>query len=271
MARDFDLRERVDELDVTLLDEIETQTTLGDRQSLLALHAACRAAHESFSYLEIGSHRGGSLQALVRDPLCQRIVSIDARPERQPDERGRAFIYENNSTAAMLRGLSKVPGADTGKIVTVDGSTETVDPASIQMQPALCFIDAEHTDVAAIRDARFCRAVIGDQGVIAFHDAQIVYRGIAHLLRELSDMGTPVHPYLLPDSIFVIEFGEPRLLRTQPVRSRIDQNWQGFLFALQFNDGYRRAMNRPLLRALRRAHLLTVEGVDEGPATASGT
>jgi hypothetical protein len=267
----LDLGERVNELDVTLLDEIETQTTPGDRQSLLALHAACRAERGCFSYLEIGSHRGGSLQALVRDPLCERIVSIDARPEHQPDERGRKFIYEKNSTAAMLRGLGKIPDADTSKVVTVDASTETVDPASIDARPALCFIDAEHTDTAAMRDARFCQAVIQEQGAIAFHDAQIVYRGIALFLRELSDAGTPAHPYLLPDSIFVVELGEPRLLLSQQVRSRIEQNWQGFLFALHFNDGYRQAMNRSLVRALRRAHLLTVEGVDEGPATASGT
>jgi hypothetical protein len=270
-AEGQDLDERVDRLDATLLDEIPTQTTLGDRHSLLALHAGCRAAHGRFTYLEIGSHRGGSLQALIRDPRCERIVSIDARPERQPDERGREYVYENNSTAAMLRGLSEIPGADTSKVLTIDAGTETVDPARIDVRPALCFIDAEHTDDAAIRDARFCQAVLGDQGAIAFHDAQIVYRGIALFLRGLSDADTEAHPYLLPDSIFVVEIGEPRLMRSPQVRSRIDQNWQGFLFGLHFNDGYREAMNQPLVRALRRAHLLTVKGVDEGPAKASGT
>ncbi|MEK6251268.1 MAG: hypothetical protein AABM43_04870 [Actinomycetota bacterium] len=89
---DLEVGQRVDDLDVTLLDQIQTQTTMGDRESLLALHAACRSAHGAFSYLEIGSHRGGSLQALVRDPRCERIVTIDARPERQPDERGRDYI-----------------------------------------------------------------------------------------------------------------------------------------------------------------------------------
>jgi hypothetical protein len=258
-----DLGKRIEELDLALLGEIESQTTLGDRQSLLALHAACREVHGGFAYLEIGSHRGGSLQVLVRDPSCETIVSIDARPERQPDERGPEYVYENNSTDSMLRRLGELPGADTSKIVTIDESTETIDPAGIGLRPALCFVDAEHTDSAAVRDAMFCRAVLEDRGAIAFHDAQIVYGGIAHVLRELSAGSTPIHPYVLPDSIFVVELGEPRLLQSRRVKDRIDLGWHAFLFALQFNDCYRTALNRPLARALRRVRLLSVEGVDD--------
>lgn len=148
--------------------------------------------------------------------------------------------------------------------MTVDASTETVNPTRLGTAPVLCFVDGEHTDGVAVRDGMFCRAVLGDRGAIAFHDAQIVYRGIAQLLAELSADSTPVYPYLLPDSIFVIELGATRLHQSPQVRSRIDKNWQGFLFALQFNDGYRRALNRPLARTLRRLRLLTVEGIDEG-------
>jgi hypothetical protein len=262
-AEESNLGQRVEELDVTLFDPIEGQTTVGDRKSLLALHAACREVHGSFAYLEIGSHRGGSLQALVRDPLCESIVSIDARPERQPDERGREYIYEDNSTEAMLRRLAELPGADASKIVTADESTDSLDPASIGTRPALCFVDAEHTDAALVRDGLFCSAVLEDRGAIAFHDAQIVYGGIARFLQELLDRGAPIHPYVLPDSIFVVELGEPTLLQSPQVEERIGHNWQAFLFALQFNDGYRSAMNRPFARVLRRARLLPVEGVDD--------
>jgi Methyltransferase domain len=258
-----DIGERVEALDVTLLDEIESQTTPGDRQSLLALHSACRSFPGGFSYLEIGSHRGGSLQALVRDPSCQRIVSIDARPERQADERGRDFVYRNNSTEAMLAELGKLAGADTGKVEAFDSSTEELDPASVGPAPALCFVDGEHTDGVALRDGLFCRAVLGDRGAIAFHDAQIVYRGISDFLGRLTEEGIAVHPFLLPDSIFVVELGQPLLQKSRQVQRRIDRNWEGFLFGLQFNDGFRTALNSPFARALRRAHLLSVHGVDD--------
>lgn len=260
---DADIGGRIEALDVRLLDEIESQTTPGDRQSLLALHAACRSFPGGFSYLEIGSHRGGSLQALVRDPSCKRIVSIDARPERQADERGRDFVYRRNSTEGMLEELSRLPGAETGKIDAFEAGTESLDPGSLGPAPALCFIDGEHTDGVALRDALFCKAVLGDRGAIAFHDAQIVYRGVSEFLGRLIEEGTAVHPFLLPDSIFVVELGQPLLQKSRQVQRRIERNWEGFLFGLQFNDGFRSALNSPFARALRRAHLLSVRGVDD--------
>jgi hypothetical protein len=61
---------QLNELDTSLLDEIESQTSADDKRSLLALHVACRRVHREFRWLEIGSHLGGSLQALVRDPAA---------------------------------------------------------------------------------------------------------------------------------------------------------------------------------------------------------
>ena len=39
-----------------------------------------QAMGDRFAYLEIGSHLGGSLQVLIQDERCERIVSIDSRP-----------------------------------------------------------------------------------------------------------------------------------------------------------------------------------------------
>ncbi len=43
------LAERIADLDATLFDHVETQTTMADRRSLLALHAACCAVYGEFS------------------------------------------------------------------------------------------------------------------------------------------------------------------------------------------------------------------------------
>lgn len=251
--------DRIDALDWSLLEEIECQATADDRRSLLALHSACRAVHGSFDYLEIGSHLGGSLQALVRDPACRTIVSIDSRPAEQPDQRGESYAYADNSTQRMLDGLAALDGADTAKVTTIDASTEDLAPAAVPVVPALAFIDGEHTDDAAVRDARFCRDLMGGRGAIAFHDAWIVHRGIQRFIDETYDAGIFQRPYLLPDTVLVVEMGEAPLIETPQVTAMLRDNYRGFLWSLRQESRYREALGRGLPRVLRRLGLLRLE------------
>ena len=46
----------IDELDMVLFEPIPSQTSEGDRRSLLAIHSSIANRHERFTYLEIGSH-----------------------------------------------------------------------------------------------------------------------------------------------------------------------------------------------------------------------
>jgi hypothetical protein len=254
-------------LDTTLLDHIPSQTTLNDKRALLALHTANREQFDKFVYLEIGSHLGGSLQALVVDPACTHIFSIDPRPEVWADERGLDATCADNSSAKMLELLGKIPDADTSKIEPFESDTETLDPVRISSRPDYCFIDGEHTDVAALRDARFCLKVMNPDGCIAFHDANIVYGGIASFLEELAASGRRFRPYILPDSIFVIELGNSELAEKEPIRSLLKNNYQAYLFALKSNEWYRAALNKPLFRTLRRTRivrrLFLVPGLEE--------
>lgn len=251
------IADRVDALDDALLSEIESQTTKNDRRSLLALHSACRQAHGTFEWLEIGSHLGGSLQALVRDPACTRIVSIDARPDSQPDERGMKFAYIDNSTARMLELLRGLGDADVEKIEAIDASTEQLVPSAVTGAPQLCFVDGEHTVIAALRDARFCRSIIGDEGAIVFHDAWIVHQAIASFLAELASSGVPVTSYLLPDAVYAVELGVPRLLATDVVRDQVLANGAGYLHGLRSGE-LARAQRAP--RAIARAALVRTVG-----------
>jgi len=233
------IAERVAALDVSLFEAIETQTEIDDRRSLLALHDAA-AERDSFEYLEIGSHVGGSLQALIRDPRCRRIVSVDSRPASQPDQRGPSFAYPGNTTARMLESLARIEGADLAKLETFDAATADLDPAAMG-EPDLLFVDGEHTDEAALADARWCRAVLGDRGgAIAFHDSWIVHRAISRFLGELEGVEHSAH--LLPESIVLVELGPPRLSSAAGVRGRADLAAHAYLAGLErqayFRDAY---------------------------------
>jgi hypothetical protein len=198
--------DRIQNLDVSLFDHAPAQSTVEDRRSLLALqNAVADATGGDFSYLEIGSYLGGTLQPYVVDDRCRSIVSIDPRPQIVPDDRPEfsTWEYEDNSTEHMLDLLGKIPSADLTKIRTIEASTADLAPGELT-RPDFCFIDGEHTRTAALRDARFCRAVLQGAGVIAFHDFHIVEPGIEQFIREV---GHPVRGYLLQTTVFVLELG----------------------------------------------------------------
>ena|SRR5436190_9619219 len=213
------IEDRVAALDTQLFEPVPTSTTDDDRKSLLALHN-CIASRGEFSYLEIGSHRGGSLQPALLDRRCAHVVSIDPRPQLSPDDRADLdeIAYADNSTAQMLENLRAVPGADLSKLETVEESTENLAPEELS-PPDLCFVDGEHTNEAALRDARFCRDVMRGVGVIAFHDSYAVERAILAFLRETP---RPHRAYSLRTSIFVVELGvAPSLLGDARVRGQL--------------------------------------------------
>ena len=96
--------EKMDRLDVSLFDAIPSQSSPDDKKSLLLLQRYIRD-EGNFTYLEIGSHLGGTIQSYDVDPQCRLIYSIDKRTLLQPDERKLVFEYKNNSTKRMLEGL----------------------------------------------------------------------------------------------------------------------------------------------------------------------
>lgn len=206
---------RVDRLDMSLFDQIRGGcASYSDRRSLLALHAAL-AARGEFRYLEVGSYHGASLQPFIADPRCRRIVSIDRRDESAPDERFGESRYPSNTPAEMLERLAAVPGADLSKLSTVEAGTDDVDAAELTAD--LCLIDAQHTNDAALSDARFCYRAVRGRGVIVFHDRIAVDRGIQRFLEELSSY----RAYPLAHDMFVVEIDVPSLLTDPRVRAQV--------------------------------------------------
>ena len=106
-------------------------------------------------------------------------------------------------------------GADIGTLTAIAATTEDVSPADRSAD--LCFIDPSHTNAAALQDARFCRQVIRDRGVIVFHDRTIVGNDIQQFLRELARY----RAYPLAHELLVVEINVPTLLSDPRVRAQV--------------------------------------------------
>ncbi len=236
-------------LDLSLFEQIESQSTDGDKSSFLACQLATRELRPQYNYLEIGSHIGGSIQPYLLDERCARIFSIDKRGDRQPDERGGNYIYLNNSTARMLDNLAKV--ASTEKITTIDGSTSDIELSRIDVPIDLCFIDGEHTDNAVFADFKFCLETLNDSGAIVFHDAQITYNGIAECVKYLQAQNIDFRAYVIPHIVFVVEMGEFPLHKHPAIYERLINNHEAYLFSLKDNDHFRRFANRKPFRVAK--------------------
>jgi hypothetical protein len=239
-------------LDLNLFKYIGSQTSENDKRSLLACQYAVRNLSSEYSYLEIGSHLGGSIQPFLLDPQCRNIYSIDRRPEMQPDERGIDCVYKDNSTQRMLNNLKEVSETGLAKITCFDSDSSEVPPESITERPQVCFIDGEHTDEAAQRDFQFCLKVLADNGAIIFHDAAVIYNALNRIIETLKEKQITFTAYHLPDVMFVIEIGDFPIHKSPHIHKMLINNYEGYLASLMFNDSYRQFANKSILRWYRR-------------------
>lgn len=226
------LEQEIERLDPLLFSFIESQTTDQDKQALLALHGAVAAKRPFFSYLEIGSYLGGSLQVAMRDPRCECVISIDTRPSDPPDNRGGSWHYDDNSTAHMRTLLNGLPGVDMSKLTTFECGTDALTVEELPSRPSICFIDGEHTDAVALRDARFCAEATGGTGILAFHDYEMIKPAILAFLREawstIRGAVALTSPVAAGGGVFAIELGDWGLLRSPIVDRAVGSRWHSF-------------------------------------------
>jgi cephalosporin hydroxylase len=179
-----------------------------DRTSFLRVQRLVRTIQPDYAYLEVGSDLGGSLLPHLLDPACRVAVSVDPRPESQPDERGSDFHYAGNSTARMLAELGKHANAEElGKLVTLDTDAASIARTAVATRPHLVLIDAEHTNVAAFADFLSILPLVADDSMITFHDANLVGDTIQIIERFLAYMRTPYSMVILPSCVAVFAFG----------------------------------------------------------------
>jgi hypothetical protein len=185
-----------------LFDAVPSQSVAGDRRAWLAVQRSIRRQSE-YVYLEIGSHLGGSIQQHVVDPRCRKIISIDKRPLSQPDDRGRRYFYEANSSERMLDNLRRVSPDQVDKITCFDADAREIDPSSIP-RADFCFIDGEHTYNAVLSDFAFCLSVCAPNAAICFHDDNVIARALWDIVSDLRRKGIPFTPCKLTGQTFGI-------------------------------------------------------------------
>jgi hypothetical protein len=168
---------------------LPTQTTDADKVFLVAALALIRHENPTFSYLEIGSFRGGSLAPFLMDPGCDRVVSVDERGRSLPDERGKLIDYTGFTQRDMVDGL-RAAGVPTGKLHMFDGSIDGYDGtggASFD----LAFIDGEHTDAACFRDFLWTLPLLRADSIVIFHDRTFIHKALELIDIYLRKDGRP--------------------------------------------------------------------------------
>ena len=185
------IAQRLEVHDLSLFDTVPTQSSDGDRRSWLAVQHSVRCP-SGYTYLEIGSFLGGSIQQHLVDPWCSKIISIDKRPHSQPDDRGETLHYGTDNTAAcMLDHLLQVAPTELGKVTCYDADAKDLDSRVVPVPPTYCFIDGEHSQTAVLSDFEFCLKVCDPNAAICFHDDWIIYRALASALTLLRRRGVP--------------------------------------------------------------------------------
>ena len=207
--------QRVNALDPALFRSIESQTTDDERRSLLAVQRATAARHESYVYLEIGSHLGGSIQPHLLDPRCTQIFSIDPRPRQQPDDREKGFVYtyEDNTTARMLDLLRAVDATQLDKITCFETDAAEVDPRAVRPAPHLVFIDGEHTSQAVLSDFAACGRFMAEDATVLFHDYGFVAPAVDQICATLQASRHPHIAMRLDGSLFAL-FKDPAMVKS---------------------------------------------------------
>jgi hypothetical protein len=202
-----DHEQQVMDGDVSIF-KIRSQSSAADQTSMLLLQKLVRTQYPGYTYLEVGSHIGGSLLPHLLDSACASVVSVDPRPTGQPDERGRRYEYNENTTARMRDRLGRVADETAmAKLRTfdTDSSGVTLDDTG----PArLALIDGEHTNRAAFVDFVNLVPLMADDAVIAFHDANIVIDALVNVEAALGLLGRPSATFYLPRTVFVVALGD---------------------------------------------------------------
>ena len=170
-----------------------------------------RRENAAFSYLEIGSFRGGSLVPFLMDPSCDRVVSVDERGKALADERGKKIDYTQLTQQDMVDGLH-ARGIPTDKLTMFDGSVDRYD-GSGGASFDLAFIDGEHTDAACFRDFLWTLPLMRADSIVMFHDRTFIHNALRLIAIYLRKDGRPCRTIHKADSeMSAIAFGRYRTI-----------------------------------------------------------
>ncbi len=154
---------------------INSQTSYIDKKVLLNIIKLIKRKKKKFNYLEIGSFLGGSLTPFLSENICQLVMSIDKRNQKQDDERNEEWSYKNIDEKDMINGLKKY-GLNTSKLKTFNGDIKDF---KTKKKFDLSFIDGIHTDINTFSDFLNVLNFTTKDSIILFHDSSIIFKSIS--------------------------------------------------------------------------------------------
>jgi hypothetical protein len=224
-ATDFD--RSVAALDVSIF-RIDSQTSIEDRRSFLAIQNAVRDWKSAYVYLECGSHLGGSLLPHILDSRCRLAYSVDKRPPIQPDERGINYEYPQNSSQRMIATLGRhVTAGYLAKLRTFDKDAGALAVRDIEQRPDLVLIDAEHTNAAVFSDFLHIYRLCHPSTIYIFHDANLILSGLDNIEMFLRYSGVAFDSYVLPGVVYLVALNEAREI-VRPVGAKFGMDKDRF-------------------------------------------
>jgi Methyltransferase domain len=204
MIERFD--EYIESCNVSLF-AVETQTTEKDRRSFLSIQRFIRRNFQEYTYLEVGSHLGGSLFPYLLDKRCASVISVDPRPLSLPDERGQ-ISYSDNSTQRMIDTIISAGGANSiAKLITIESDASLVKFDQVGSNVRVSLIDAIHTNDAVFRDFLAVYKLAAEDSLIAFHDSILVVDACRNIEAFLKYLDINHHVFYLPDQVFLVALG----------------------------------------------------------------
>jgi hypothetical protein len=193
----------------TAVFNLPSETGPGDKRMLLACQNIIRRNKDAYVYAEIGSYMGGTLVPHLMDARCALVISIDKRPDQQPDERAVTFDYTRSSTALMIERLQgSLPESALLKLETHDCDAAVLPEVAHETKFDMGFIDGEHTNRAAFQDFLSFWRFAAKDCIIAFHDANLITDALANVESLLSYEGVRFNSLVLPDVVFAIFIGK---------------------------------------------------------------
>ena len=193
----------------TSIFTIITALSQSDRAVFLELQNIVGSLYPGYCYLEVGSDRGGSIIAPLFDSRCGALVSVDPRPEVQPDERGVNVRHADNTTAKMLETLAAagVSQRAFSRLRVFEADLGKLPFWRIGTRARLAFIDAEHTNQAVFRDWLNVWRCMEPAGIVCFHDSNLVFDALENIRAMLRHQDVHFSAYYLPDTMFVVALG----------------------------------------------------------------
>jgi hypothetical protein len=216
------------------------------------VQSAIREKRETFCYLEIGAHRGGSIQPYLLDSKCTTIVSINRQNEADGD-RSVKPAFPDNSSERILANPGQMSPANVAKLQTFDCDSSGVDPSQLRARPTICFIDGGHHESSIVADFNFCASVAEARAVICFHDSNVIFNGLSRIVEQLESSGKKFAAYSLPSFVFVIELGGFGIHSDPEISWMLINNHRSYLPSMLSMKHYRDFYDSPAVRFMRDA------------------